>query len=244
MMANLALGAFAFSHLVVPVVGYSFRPFTSHVYLAEQISNFNAQVPVDQERCAIGDVGRRYAMMRSLAAAIGVVAVGDAPWVASATEMPSEFKNVGGQAPAPEGETPFRTLSDGVQVKDFRAGTGDVVVGNGSKVAVQMTGRLLNLNGVVFYDTKKNNPDGFGGLPLSFTMGDGTALPGLESGLRGMGKGGIRRIIVPPELGYTNFPGREPIPLDGTDQRALDSVIKNPRRDATLLFDVKLERVK
>jgi hypothetical protein len=28
------------------------------------------------------------------------------------------------------------------------------------------------------------------------------------------------------------------------DQRALDSVVNNPRRDATILFDVQVERIK
>ena len=36
----------------------------------------------------------------------------------------------------------------------------------------------------------------------------------------------------------------QPAPTSLVDQQALDSVVKNPRRDATLLFDVKLERVR
>lgn len=100
--------------------------------------------------------------------------------------------------------------------------------------------------GVIFYDSKRNDPDGLGGIPVTFTVGDGTALPGLETGIVGMKKGGIRRIIVPPELGYNPKAGPylEPIPVNAMDVRALDSVVQNPRRDATLLFDVKLERIK
>jgi len=75
-------------------------------------------------------------------------------------------------------------------------------------------------------------------------MGSGVALPGLEEGIVGMKKGSIRRIIVPSELGYSSFPGLEPKPTNTIDQKALDSVVMNPRRDATLLFDVKLEKLK
>ena len=111
-------------------------------------------------------------------------------------------------------------------------------------MALQCSGRLLNLNGVVFYNTKNNNPDGFGAIPLTVDLGKGQMLPGLEQGLVGMKKGGIRRIIVPQSLAYNQFPGLEPIPMTTTEQRALDSVVKNARRDGTILFDVQVERLK
>jgi hypothetical protein len=166
---------------------------------------------------------------------------------------PGEFKNFNTAASLPagkEGEPPFITLQNGVRIKEFKEGTGDQEVRSGtttipgSTVSVQVVGRLLNLNGVAFFDTKKNDPDGFGAEPLTFQVGSNVALPGFESGIIGMKKGGIRRIIVPSELGYSAFPDREPRPTTELDQRALDSVIKNPRRDASLLFDVKLERLK
>jgi len=156
----------------------------------------------------------------------------------------AQFKDVGQQEAAPAGETPFQTLSSGVQVKDFRVGSGPTV-GNGSKVELTMKGRLINLNGVVFYDTKSNDPNGFGeGTPLVFTVGDKSALPGLESGIADMRRGGIRRIIVPADQGYGGYPGLQPQPLTDMERRALDSVIKNPRRDQTVMFDVKVERVR
>lgn len=34
-----------------------------------------------------------------------------------------------------------------------------------------------------------------------FTMGKGTVIPGLEEGITGMKPGGVRQIIVPPEVG-------------------------------------------
>ena len=166
------------------------------------------------------------------------------PTQANASDQkPKEFIDVGTQAPAPEGEKEFVELENGVKVKDFRPGSGDVVQSD-SQVMVQASGRLLNLNGVVFYNTKNNNPDGFGAIPLTINLGKGEALPGLESGIVGMRKGGIRRIIIPAELAYSKFPELEPKPMNANDQRALDSVVKNPRRDATILFDVSVERFK
>ena len=156
----------------------------------------------------------------------------------------AQFVEVGQQERPPNGEAPFSTLSNGVQIKDFRDGAG-ASVKSGSKVELTMKGRLLNLNGVVFYDTKSNDPNGFGeGTPLQFTVGDKTVLPGLESGVIGMSKGGIRRIIVPADVGYGAFPGLEPKPLTDMEKRALDSVVKNPRRDQTVMFDVKVERLR
>ncbi|EED95724.1 predicted protein [Thalassiosira pseudonana CCMP1335] len=158
---------------------------------------------------------------------------------------PKEFVEVGQQETPPEGERPFQTLPNGVQVKEFRVGSGGAAVQSGSKVELTLKGRLLNLNGVIFYDTKSKDISGFGeGTPLQFTVGDGTVLPGLEAGIVGMTKNGIRRIIVPSELGYGTNPTLEPQPFTEMERRALESVVKNPRRDGTVLFDVKVERVR
>jgi hypothetical protein len=163
-----------------------------------------------------------------------------------AQAQPAEFQNIGTQSPLPSGDdsSQFTTLANGVKFKEFLVGTGSEVVGTGSNVSVQCSGRLLNLNGVVFYNTKNNNPDGFGAIPLSITLGKGEAIPGLEAGIVGMRKNGIRRIIIPAELAYSKYPDLEPKPMTILDQRALDSVVKNPQRDATILFDVRVERFK
>jgi len=161
--------------------------------------------------------------------------------------QPAEFQTIGTQSPLPGGDidsSQFETLANGVKFKEFSIGTGSEAVGANSNVSIQCSGRLLNLNGVVFYNTKNNNPDGFGALPLIITLGKGEAIPGLEAGIVGMRKNGIRRIIIPAELAYSKYPELEPKPMTGLDQRALDSVVKNPQRDATILFDVKLERFK
>lgn len=184
------------------------------------------------------------------AAATGVASIFSLvadPFIAQAIDQskPNEFVNVGMQAPPPDGENAFIELSDGVKYKDFRVGSGDdVVKANSQAVMIQCTGRLLNLNGVVFYSTKNNNPDGFGAIPLTVNLGKGEVIPGLESGMVGMRKGGIRRLIIPANLAYSKYPDLEPKPINANDQRALDSVVKNTRRDATIMFDVQIERFK
>ena len=165
----------------------------------------------------------------------------------AAAAVDAQFAEVGRQERPPDGESPFLTLPGGVQIKDFRSGErGGPVVRAGSRVELTMKGRLLNLNGVVFYDTKSNDPNGFGeGTPLTFSVGDGSVLPGLEAGVVGMARGGVRRIIVPSDVvGYGSFPDLEPRPFTDAERRALDSVVKNPRRDGTVMFDVKVERVR
>ena len=222
---------------------------------------------------------RRLALQHIVASAMPFLAV------EPALATPAEFQNLGTQAPrTDDGTAPFISLANGVKIKDLEKGTGDALVTSDSRVSIQCSGRLLNLNGVVFYNTKNNNPDGFGaipltinlgkgrvtiqclknqnnggvvcyniqkthpyglgGIPLTIHLGKGEALPGLEAGLVGMRKNGIRRIIVPAELAYSQFPNLEPQPTSTLDQRALDSVVKNPRRDATILFDVRMERFK
>ena len=189
--------------------------------------------------------------------AASAVAVEGTAAASSASSSASQFGDLGTRTPLPAAKmmgvpgdtTQFTTFANGIKIKDFKVGTGtERVTGSGNTVSIQCNGRLINTNaGITFYNTKTNNPDGFGAIPLTFTLGQQAALPGLEFGLIGMKKGGIRRIVIPPDdtLSYTAVaPNLEPKPTTPEDQRALDAVVKNPRRDSTVMFDVKLERFK
>ena len=77
-------------------------------------------------------------------------------------------------------------------------------------------------------------------------------IPGLEEALVGMKEGGIRRVIVPVELGYPlnrkQLPdfdlGVGPVPTTFAGRRALGFVLGNEGLiDKTLLFDVELKRL-
>ena len=43
------------------------------------------------------------------------------------------------------------------------------------------------------------SPDG---EPLEFRVGTGYVIPGMEEGVVGMREGGVRKLVIPPELAY------------------------------------------
>lgn len=82
---------------------------------------------------------------------------------------------------------------------DLRVGLGAEAV-NGSVVTVEYTGWFYDASqpdakGVQF-DTSRYRE------PFTFTVGAGQVIAGWERGILGMHVGGLRRLIVPPSLGY------------------------------------------
>jgi FKBP-type peptidyl-prolyl cis-trans isomerase FkpA len=122
----------------------------------------------------------------------------------------------GGDGPtAPSVNVPF-------SVTELRAGTGREAVA-GKAVTVHYTGWLydpnqLNNKGSQF-DTSVN------GQPYSFVLGAGAVIRGWDQGLVGLKVGGVRQLVIPPDLAY-GAAGRGPIPPN-----------------ATLLFEVELMAV-
>lgn len=83
---------------------------------------------------------------------------------------------------------------------------------------------------------------------LSFKLGDKSVIPALDEAVRGMRTGGIRRIIVPEELGYPRdgFAHIGPAPATFSGKRALDFVLSSKEgtmMDKTLMFDLKLVKI-
>lgn len=82
---------------------------------------------------------------------------------------------------------------------DLRLGTG-ADVASGATVTANYTGWL--------YDGSKTDFKGLqfdtstGRAPLTFTLGAGQVISGLERGMIGMKAGGARRMVIPPSLGY------------------------------------------
>lgn len=83
--------------------------------------------------------------------------------------------------------------TQGLKVEDIKVGNGNVVT-KGSKVTVHYVGTLTN--GTKFDSSRDRN------RPLTFEIGEGNMIEGWEIGLVGMKVGGIRKLTVPPELGY------------------------------------------
>ena len=82
---------------------------------------------------------------------------------------------------------------------DLRVGTGTAAAA-GNTLTVQYTGWL--------YDGSKTDQKGLqfdsnvGGTPFQFTLGAGDVIVGWDQGLVGIQPGGIRRLVIPPELAY------------------------------------------
>ena len=112
----------------------------------------------------------------------------------------------GGDGPtAPSVNVPF-------SVTELRAGTGREAVA-GKAVTVHYTGWLYDPNqpnnkGSQF-DTSVN------GQPYSFVLGAGAVIRGWDQGLVGLKVGGVRQLVIPPDLAY-GAAGRGPIPPNAT----------------------------
>lgn len=107
--------------------------------------------------------------------------------------------------------------------------TGDLIIqdvqeGSGAEATV---GKTLVAHYVgTFVDGTKFDSSRDRGQPFQFTLGAGQVIRGWDQGLIGMRVGGVRKLIVPPNLGY------------GSQQ--IGPIPPN----STLLFEVELLEVK
>jgi FKBP-type peptidyl-prolyl cis-trans isomerase len=127
----------------------------------------------------------------------------------------------GGSSTSPSATQPRGEFSQ----TDVRAGTGTTAT----------TGRLLTVNysGWLYDPTQPEqkgrafdsslNP---GRTPFQFTLGTGGVIRGWDQGVVGMRVGGLRRLVIPPELAYGSSGSGSTIPPN-----------------ATLVFDIELLNV-
>lgn len=121
------------------------------------------------------------------------------------------------------GDSPTAPSTAPYKQTDVRVGSGAEAT-TGAVVTVIYTGWLYDASKLdgkgVQFDTS------IGGDPFAFTLGIGQVIQGWDQGVSGMKVGGLRRLVIPPSLGYG--PVRNgPIPPD-----------------ATLVFDIELTDVK
>ncbi len=119
---------------------------------------------------------------------------------------------------APAAEVPQEVLL----VTDLVKGIGDEAL-PGLIVVVHYTGWLYDpaapeLRGKKFDSSRDRNQ------PFSFPLGGGHVIKGWEQGVPGMRVGGLRRLVIPPSLGY--------------GPRNIDKGLIPP--NSTLLFEVEL----
>jgi FKBP-type peptidyl-prolyl cis-trans isomerase FkpA len=106
------------------------------------------------------------------------------------------------------------TMPNGLKIEDVKVGEGAMAVA-GKKVTVNYVGTFTD--GKKFDASADHGTSGF-----TFTLGAGQVIQGWDEGVAGMKVGGMRKLTVPPELGYgPNTYG----PIPG---------------NSTLLFDVEL----
>ncbi len=111
--------------------------------------------------------------------------------------------------------TATHTPTPEVGIRDVREGRGPRAVRHAS-LRVHYTGWLED--GTQFYNSRASGRE-----PFEFKVGAGSVIPGWDMGLVGMKEGGLRELVVPPELAYGD--------------RGVGSVIP-PK--ATLKFEIEL----
>lgn len=94
-----------------------------------------------------------------------------------------------------------RTAS-GLYIQDLEVGTGPAAA-VGDSVRVHYVGWLPD--GTVFDSSRER------GMPITFMLGVGIVIKGWDEGLLGMQAGGVRKLVIRPELAYGRR-GRSPIP--------------------------------
>lgn len=116
-----------------------------------------------------------------------------------------------------QAQTPL-PASDQLLMTTVKEGTGPEAK-EGDTVSVHYTGYLTD--GTKF-DSSVNR-----GTPFEFTLGEGRVIKGWELGVKGMKKGEVRKLIIPPQYAYgeAGFPGVIP-------------------GNATLAFEVELIEIK
>ena len=109
---------------------------------------------------------------------------------------------------------PALTSASGLVYEDIIEGSGTSAQA-GQQVSVHYTGWLVD--GTKFDSSKDRND------PFNFKLGAGNVIKGWDEGVQGMQIGGVRKLTIPPQLGY--------------GPRGAGGVIPP---NATLIFEVEL----
>ncbi|MBA0902203.1 MAG: FKBP-type peptidyl-prolyl cis-trans isomerase [Candidatus Nitrotoga sp.] len=99
------------------------------------------------------------------------------------------------------------TTPSGLQYEDLIVGSGAAAQG-GHTVTVHYTGWLTD--GKKFDSSKDIND------PFQFTLGAREVIAGWDEGVQGMQIGGVRKLTIPPSLGYGVRGAGRTIPPDST----------------------------
>ncbi len=84
--------------------------------------------------------------------------------------------------------------ASGLRYEDIKTGDGETATGAGQTVSVHYTGWLED---ETKFDSSRDRNE-----PFSFPLDCKFVIPGWDEGVKGMQVGGVRRLIIPPDLGY------------------------------------------
>jgi peptidylprolyl isomerase len=110
----------------------------------------------------------------------------------------------------------LKDIGQGLKIRDLKEGSGQPCP-EGAKVVIHYTGWTIDGN---VFDTSKRGEN----FPVTFELKG--LIQGWQKGIPGMKPGGIRKLVIPPELGYGS--------QDSPDIPA----------NSTLIFEVELVEVK
>ncbi len=99
------------------------------------------------------------------------------------------------------------THDSGLVSEDLKLGEGPAAT-RGKMVSVHYTGWLAD--GLEFDSSREGN------VPFVFPLGAGHVIRGWDEGVQGMMVGGVRRLTIPPHLGYGSFGAGDVIPPNAT----------------------------
>lgn len=111
----------------------------------------------------------------------------------------------------------YTMTPSGLGIEDLKVGDGDTAAA-GRQVTVHYTGWLSDGRK---FDSSKDRGD-----PFSFPLGGRRVIAGWDEGVQGMRVGGVRKLTIPPALGY--------------GERGAGGVIPP---NSTLVFEVELLEV-
>ena len=85
------------------------------------------------------------------------------------------------------------TTASGLQIEEIHVGTGETAQA-GQFVSVHYTGWLTDGRK---FDSSKDRDE-----PFEFSLGGHMVIAGWDEGVQGMKVGGVRKLTIPPQLGY------------------------------------------
>ncbi|GIL92157.1 hypothetical protein Vretimale_12207 [Volvox reticuliferus] len=147
----------------------------------------------------------RRGLLASIASIAMTGAIQAPPATALGTGDPLNYKKELARRRRKIPEEEYKQGPMGLKYYDIEEG-GGAEAKVGARVAVHYDIKFRNIT----FMTSRQGMGVTGGTPLGFDVGTtageaGSTLPGLDYGVRGMKVGGLRRVLVPPELAYGNL---------------------------------------